>query len=146
MIGITAVYKFADDGTVIVSGNKFGRGNGRNEDCDGGYRYMDETENGDKLSEGQNRTHSFFTGSKTTTVESETSWGKSIQFTSATKVLGVCIDKKLSFDDHKGKLLKKMCNRLGMITKFTDRTNGLNHQVIQNALKLRLFRFSSMGV
>ena len=36
---------------------------------------MDETvENGDKLSEGQNRTHSFFTGSKATTVESNTFW------------------------------------------------------------------------
>ena len=36
---------------------------------------MDKTaESGDKLSEGRNRTHSFFTGSKTTTVESNTSW------------------------------------------------------------------------
>ena len=36
---------------------------------------MDETkENGDKLPEGQNRTHSFFAGSKTTTVESNPSW------------------------------------------------------------------------
>ena len=35
---------------------------------------MDETvENGDKLSERQNRTLSFFTGRKTTTVESNTS-------------------------------------------------------------------------
>ena len=57
------IYNFADDGTVKVSGN-----NVRNEDCDERYRCMDETvENGDKLSEGQNRTHSFFTGGKTTT-------------------------------------------------------------------------------
>ena len=38
------------------------RSNVRNEDFDRGYRYMDETvEYGDKLSEGENRTHSFFT-------------------------------------------------------------------------------------
>ena len=36
---------------------------------------MDKTlENVEKLSERQNKTHSFFTDSKTTTVESNTSW------------------------------------------------------------------------
>ena len=36
---------------------------------------MDEkVENGDKLSEGQNGTHLVFTGSKRTTVETNTSW------------------------------------------------------------------------
>ena len=54
----------------------------------------------------------------------------SIQFTSATKVLGVCIDNKLSFEDHSGKMANKMCNRGRMITTFTNRTNGLNRQVI----------------
>ena len=59
----------------------------------------------------------------------------SIQFTSATNVLGVCIDNKLSFEDHSGKMAKKTCNRWRMITRLTKRTNGLNHQVIVKLIK-----------
>ena len=54
----------------------------------------------------------------------------SIQFNSATKILVVCIDNKLSFEDHSCKMAKKMCNRWRMITRLTSRTVGLNHQVI----------------
>ena len=57
------------------------------------------------------------------------------QFTSATKVLGVCVDNKLSFEHHSRKMAKRMCNRWRMITKLTNRTNGFNHQVIVNFSK-----------
>ena len=59
----------------------------------------------------------------------------SIQFTSAAKVLGVCIGNKLFSEDHSGKMAKKMCNRWRMITRFTNRTNGFNHQVIVKLIK-----------
>ena len=59
----------------------------------------------------------------------------SIQLTSATKSLGVCIDIKLSFEDHGGKMANKMCKRWRMITRFTNRTNELNHQVIVKLIK-----------
>ena len=59
----------------------------------------------------------------------------SIQFTPATKVLGVFIDNKVSFEDHSGKMTKKMCNRWRIITRFTNRTSGLNHQVIATLIK-----------
>ena len=55
----------------------------------------------------------------------------SILFTSATKVLGVCIANKLSFKDHNGKKFI----RWRMITRFTNRTNGPNHQVIVKLIK-----------
>ena len=59
----------------------------------------------------------------------------SIQFTSATKLLGVSIDKKLSFKAHSANMAKKMCNTWLMMTRFTNRTIDLNHQVIVKFIK-----------
>ena len=70
---------------------------------------MDETvENGDKLSEGQNRTHPFFTGCKNQPLNPIPLGSKRIQFTSATNNLGIFIDNKLSFEDHGDKMATKM--------------------------------------
>ena len=49
--------------------------------------------------------------------------------------MGVCIDNKLSFEDHSGKMAKKACNGWKMIPRLTNRTNGLNHQVKGKLIK-----------
>ena len=113
-------------------GKQVGRGNVRNEDCDERYRCMDETvENGDNCQKDKTELIHFSPAAKQQQQLYSIPLGSnSIQFTSATKVLGVCIDNKLSFEDHSCKMAKKMCNRWRTITRLTSRTNGLNHQVI----------------
>ena len=127
-----AIYKFADDGTVKVSGNKLGEAMSEMKIVMNAidvwtkrWRMVincqkDKTEliHFSPAAKQQQQLYPIPLGSN------------SIQFTSATKVLGVCIDNKLSFEDHSCKMAKKMCNRWRMITRLTSRTNGLNHQVI----------------
>ena len=127
-----AIYKFADDGTVKVSGNKLGEAMSEMKIVMNAidvwtkrWRMVincqkDKTEliHFSPAAKQQQQVYPIPLGSN------------SIQFTSATKVLGVCIDNKLSFEDHSCKMAKKMCNRWRMITRLTSRTNGLNHQVI----------------
>ena len=97
---------------------------------------MDKTmENGYKLSEGQNRTDSFLPAATQQLLNPISLGINSLQFTTATKVLEVCIDNKLSFEDHSCKMAKKIYNRWRMITRFTNRTNGLNHIVIVKLIK-----------
>ena len=110
-----AIYKFANDGTVKTSGNKL-------EEAMSEMKIVMEAID--------NRIHSFSLAAKQQLLNPAPLGSNIIQFTSATKVLGGCIDNKISFEDHSVKLAKKMCNRLRMISRFTNRTNGLNHQVI----------------
>ena len=127
-----AIYKFADDGTVKTSGNKLGESMSEMKIVMNAidvwtkrWRMVincqkDKTEliHFSPAAKQQQQLYPIPLGSN------------SIQFTSATKVLGVCIDNKLYFEDHSCKMAKKMCNRWRMITRLTNRTNGLNHQVI----------------
>ena len=108
-----AIYKFADDGTVKVSGNKLGEAMSEMKIVMNAidvwtkrWRMVincpkDKTEliHFSPAAKQQQQLYPIPLGSN------------SIQFTSATKVLGVCIDNKLSFEDHSCKMAKKMCNR-----------------------------------
>ena len=132
-----AIYKFADDGTVKVLGNKLEEARSEMKivmkaiDTWTKWRRMVINCQKDKT-----ELIHFSPAAKQQQPLNTIPLGKnSIQYTSATKVLGVCIDNKLSFEDHSGKMAKKMCNRWRMITRLTNRTNGLNHQVIVKLIK-----------
>ena len=132
-----AIYKFADDGTVKVSGNKLEEAMSEMKIAMKAidiwtkrWRMVINCQN-DKT----DVIHFSPAAKQQQPLNPKPLVSNSLQFTSATKVLGVCIDNKLSFEDHSCKMAKKMCNRWRMITRLTNRTNGLNHQVIVKLIK-----------
>ena len=142
-----AIYKFADDGTVNVSGKKSEKAMSEMKSKIGGYRYKDKTvEKVINCQKDKTELIRFSPAAEEHPLNPILLGSNSIQFTSATKVLGVCIDNKLSFEDHSGKMANKMCNRGRMITTFTNRTNGLNRQVIVKLKKTTFLPILHYGV
>ena len=134
------VFKFADDGTVKVTGKDL-------EEC---LFYLDIALStiGEWTSQWRmvincdiNKTEiiCFNSTDPTQVPQSYTICGKVIHLTASSKVLGVTLDSKLGFKQHSQELYNKLLYRWICISKYTNRNWGMNKKVLVRLARTVMF-------